>query len=263
MNSTTTTTTMANDSKITSFSNKLLQMINDDEIMKRKLMVDGDGIGDDRKISNLIKQFILWCYNDNESELESELSAERLLNVIDQSELAMAKSVQTIKMITHELDNYENTYKNIEKAIADARAKLSTCKAELAHAKQIRRYKLDYDAIANIIEQHPSTQETQIKLNVLENEIQTLQKINNQIESKLEKRRRQFQLLLSASHQLQSVLDEENTATTTTDHQTSSCLVDNNNDLMTIPPRTLDNDNNLESSSSSTKEASPISMETN
>ncbi|UXI19423.1 pre-mRNA-splicing factor SPF27 [Sarcoptes scabiei] len=195
---------------VSTLSNKLIQMMNDDEIMKRKLMIDGDGCGDDRKISNLIKQFLLWCYNDNETELECQLSAERLLNAIDQSELAMAKSVETIKMITNELDNYENIYKNIEKSINDAKSKLQSCKAELAYAKQIRRYKLEYDSISNIIEKHPSTQETQIKLNALDEQIQNLQKINNQIESKLEKRRRQFQLLLSTSHQLQSVLDDEN-----------------------------------------------------
>lgn len=202
-------------SKPTSLTTRLVQMVNDDEIMKRKLLIDGDGVGDDRKICNLIKQFILWCYNDNESELESQLSAERLLNAIDQSELAMAKSVQTIKMITHELDNYETIYKNIEKSINDAKEKLNTCKVELADAQRVRRNKLDYDSVSSIIEKHPSTQDTQAKLNQLEGEIASLQKINTDIESKLEKRRRQFQLLLSASHQLQGVLDDEETDSST------------------------------------------------
>lgn len=184
--------------------------MNDDEIMKRKLLIDGDGIGDDRKLSTLIKQFIVWCYSDNDSELDNQLEMDQLLSAIDNSELAIAKSVQTIKMITLELDNYENIYKHIEKTISDAKEKLHTCKSELALAKQIRRYKLDYNSLANIIEKHPSTQETQRKLNVLENEIQSLQNINNKIEKKLERRRRQFQLLLSASHQLQNILDEEN-----------------------------------------------------
>lgn len=201
----------ANSKTAVALPSKLFTMMNDDEIMKRKLLIDGDGFGDDRKISNLIKQFVLWCYNDNESDLERDLSAERLLNAIDQSELAMAKSVQTIKMITHELDNYESIYKNIEKSISCAKEKLATCKLELADAKQIRCNKLDYDSVASIIEKHPSTQDTQTKLSQLEGEIVSLQKINSQIESKLEKRRRQFQLLLTASHQLQSVLDDEET----------------------------------------------------
>ncbi|XP_017462369.1 PREDICTED: THO complex subunit 7 homolog [Rhagoletis zephyria] len=185
-------------------------MTTDDEIMKKKLLIDGDGIGDDRKLSQLIKSLILWCYNDGaESELESDLSAARLLMAIDQSELAMAKSVQTIRMISIELENYETLYRGIERSIAGAREKLATCKLELAEAKQHRCNKLDYDSVASIIEHHPSTQETQLKLNQLEGEIASLQKINAQIEGKLEKRRRQFQLLLSASHQLQSTLDDE------------------------------------------------------
>lgn len=190
---------------------RLLQaMTTDDEIMKKKLLIDGDGIGDDRKLSQLIKSLILWCYNDGaESELESDLSAARLLMAIDQSELAMAKSVQTIRMISIELENYETLYRGIERSIAGAREKLATCKLELAEAKQHRCNKLDYDSVASIIEHHPSTQETQLKLNQLEREIASLQKINAQIEGKLEKRRRQFQLLLSASHQLQSTLDDE------------------------------------------------------
>lgn len=193
--------------KSVSLPSKILQMMSDDEIMKRKLLIDGDGFGDDRKINTIIKQFLLLCYSDNESDLD--ISTERLLNAIDQSELAMAKSVQTIKMITHELDNYETIYKNIEKSISNAKDKLQVCKLELADAKRIRSNKLDYDSVASIIEKHPSTQETQMKLNQLESEIQSLQKINSQIESKLEKRRRQFQLLLSTSHQIQSVLDDE------------------------------------------------------
>lgn len=193
-----------------SLTTRLLQaMTTDDEIMKRKLLIDGDGIGDDRKISQLIKQLILWCYNDAESELESDLSAARLLNAIDQSELAMAKSVQTIRMISTELENYDALYQGIERSISGAREKLATCKMELADAKTARCNKLDYDSVASIIEKHPSTQETQLKLNQLEGEIASLQKINAQIEGKLEKRRRQFQLLLSASHQLQSTLDDE------------------------------------------------------
>ncbi|KAH9407305.1 THO complex subunit 7 [Tyrophagus putrescentiae] len=211
MAGTSSATTATAPSSSSSLPARLLQaMTTDDEIMKKKLLIDGDGIGDDRKLSQLIKSLILWCYNDGaESELESDLSAARLLMAIDQSELAMAKSVQTIRMISIELENYETLYRGIERSIAGAREKLATCKLELAEAKQHRCNKLDYDSVASIIEHHPSTQETQLKLNQLEGEIASLQKINAQIEGKLEKRRRQFQLLLSASHQLQSTLDDE------------------------------------------------------
>jgi THO complex subunit 7 len=36
--------------------------------MKRKLLIDGDGIGDDRRINFALKQFIKWCLTDDETE---------------------------------------------------------------------------------------------------------------------------------------------------------------------------------------------------
>ncbi|KAI2798820.1 hypothetical protein RDWZM_007228 [Blomia tropicalis] len=217
-NNSTSTSDMASS---TTVSTKVLQTImNEDEIMKRKLLINGDGKGDDTNISNIIKSFLSWCYNDSESESDSQLSAERILNAIDQSEMAMIKSVQTIKMVTHELDNYETIYKNIENSIINAKDKLENCKMELAEAKRIRCNKFDYDTVASLIEKHPSTQDTQTKLSHLEGEIESLQSINSSIETKLEKRRRQFQLLLSASHQLQCVLDED--SPTTVDGSTNS-----------------------------------------
>lgn len=38
--------------------------------MKRKLLIDGDGIGDDRKITLALKQFVKWCLTDEESPEE-------------------------------------------------------------------------------------------------------------------------------------------------------------------------------------------------
>lgn len=32
-----------------------------DEVMKRKLLIDGDGIGDDRRINLSLKAFVKWC----------------------------------------------------------------------------------------------------------------------------------------------------------------------------------------------------------
>lgn len=198
---------------------RLAQLMSDEEIIKRRLLIDGDGAGEDRKFGMLIKQFILWCYSETETEAENQVAAERLLSALDQSEVAMARSVQTIRMIARELGNYETIYGNIQKAILDAKEKLQQCKLQLANAKQLRRNKLDYDSVATVLDQHPSTQETQKKLSLLEEEIQGLQKINTQIEKKLEKRRRQFQLLLTASHALQNVLDDDsNNASSNNNH---------------------------------------------
>lgn len=39
----------------------------DETIIKRKLLIDGDGIGDDRRINIGLKQFVKWCNTDDET----------------------------------------------------------------------------------------------------------------------------------------------------------------------------------------------------
>ena len=37
-----------------------------DEVIKKRLLIDGDGGNDDKRLNNLIRTFIRWC-NSNES----------------------------------------------------------------------------------------------------------------------------------------------------------------------------------------------------
>ena len=40
-----------------------------DDIIKRKLLIDGDGLGDDRRINIMLKTFFKWCStNENDEE---------------------------------------------------------------------------------------------------------------------------------------------------------------------------------------------------
>ena len=41
-----------------------------EEVIRRRLLIDGDGTGDDRRINALIKSFIKWCNSENESQAE-------------------------------------------------------------------------------------------------------------------------------------------------------------------------------------------------
>jgi len=187
---------------------KSIQM-NDDEVMKRKLLIDGDGIGDDRRINFALKQFIKWCLTDDETQEDSQLNYERILLTLTQCELSMTKSEQTLKMINEEMKNYETLYKKIDKSIIEAQQKLINCKQELVEAKRIRKNKSEYDAMANVINKHVDRSQTMASLTQLENQIKQLQDTKNQMETKLERRRKQFQVLLGAAHQLQNILNEE------------------------------------------------------
>ena len=38
-----------------------------EDIIKKRLLIDGDGTGDDRRLNMLLKQFLKWMYSKNDS----------------------------------------------------------------------------------------------------------------------------------------------------------------------------------------------------
>lgn len=46
-------------------SNNFSQFV--EEIIKRRLLIDGDGTGDDRRLNMLLKQFLKWTFSKNDS----------------------------------------------------------------------------------------------------------------------------------------------------------------------------------------------------
>ncbi len=141
------------------------------------------------------------------SQFKSQLNYERILLTLTQCELSMTKSEQTLKMINEEMKNYETLYKKIDKSIIEAQQKLIICKQELVEAKRIRKNKCEYDSMANVINKHLDRSQTMARLTQLENQIKQLQETKLQIDTKLERRRKQFQVLLGAAHQLQNILN--------------------------------------------------------
>ncbi|XP_054162896.1 THO complex subunit 7 homolog [Oppia nitens] len=187
---------------------KLIQL-NDDEVMRRKLLLDGDGVGDDRRLNVVLKQFIKWCLTDDETLEDRVLNYERILSTLSQCELSMTKSEQTLRMISREMENYEDLYRKIDKSIEDCQQKLVKCKAELSEAKRVRKNKCEYESMAVLIGRHPDRTDTMKQLQELEKEIRRLQKTKTDIQNKLEKRRKQFQVLLGAAQQLNQILNAE------------------------------------------------------
>lgn len=41
-----------------------------DEIIRKRLLIDGEGAGDDRKIQTLLRTFLKWCNNTDGTEGE-------------------------------------------------------------------------------------------------------------------------------------------------------------------------------------------------
>ncbi|KAG8127954.1 hypothetical protein E2320_014854 [Naja naja] len=149
-----------------------------DEVIRKRLLIDGDGAGDDRRINLLVKSFIKWCHSGSHEEGYTQY--QRMLSTLSQCEFSMGKTLLVYDMNLREMENYEKIYKDIE-----------------------------YDNLAKIIQQHPDRHETLKQLEALGKELQHLSHIKESVEDKLELRRKQFHVLLSTIHELQQTLEND------------------------------------------------------
>lgn len=90
---------------------KHLKMTN--EVIRKRLLIDGDGAGDDRRINLLVKSFIKWCNSGSQEEGYSQY--QRMLSTLSQCEFSMGKTLLVYDMNLREMENYEKIYKEIGK----------------------------------------------------------------------------------------------------------------------------------------------------
>ncbi|RXN04235.1 THO complex subunit 7-like protein [Labeo rohita] len=178
------------------------------EVIRKRLLIDGDGAGDDRRINVLMKSFTKWC-NSSFSPEEGLSQYQRMLTSLAQCEFSMGKTLLVYDMNLKEMENYEEIYADIEKSITSAHDKIAECKKEIQRAKRIRKNRQEYDALARVIKQHPDRHETLKQLEALDKELQQLSHIKENVEDKLELRKKQFHVLLTTIQELQQTLEND------------------------------------------------------
>ena len=153
--------------------------------------------------------FPLFC--NNRCSLSSQATYERMIGQIAQCEFTAKKSLLCSNMNNAEQKQYEELYLEIEKGIISAQSDIEATKIELHRAKQIRKNKMEYDALAAIIQSQPDRRTNQDKLAQLRQELESSETECHKLEMKLELRRKQFHLLVSSIQGLQQLLtDDEN-----------------------------------------------------
>ncbi|KAM5148755.1 THO complex subunit 7 isoform 1-T1 [Mantella aurantiaca] len=178
-----------------------------DEVIRKRLLIDGDGAGDDRRINLLVKSFVKWC--NSGSQEDGYTQYQRMLSTLSQCSFSMGKTLLVHDMNLREMENYEKIYSDIESSIAAAHEKIAECKKQILQAKRIRKNRQEYDALAKVIQNHPDRHETLKQLEALDKELKQLSHTKESVEDKLELRRKQFHVLLSTIHELQQTLDND------------------------------------------------------
>ena len=58
--------------------------MNEDDIIRKRLTVEGDSGQDDRRLTGLLKTFLKWCAADSLSEEENEATFQKMLFTLGQ-----------------------------------------------------------------------------------------------------------------------------------------------------------------------------------
>ncbi|XP_037048696.1 THO complex subunit 7 homolog [Bradysia coprophila] len=181
--------------------------MSDEEVIKRRLLIDGDGTGDDRRINVLIKTFTKWC-NSTDTTEDDQPTFNRMLGQLAQCEFAVVKSDYLSKMMKQEKKNYEKVSAEYDLAIIQTKKQIEESKEKLVLAKKIRKNRMEYDVLAKIISQQPDRRKTTEKLEVLKKDLNELGNTRRQLEAKMEMRKNEFSVLMRSIQELQNKLDD-------------------------------------------------------
>jgi len=186
--------------------------VSEEEIIRCRLLFDGEGTGDDRRIQTLLKTIVKWCHSDCSRE-ESNLTYQKIIALLNQCEYSMVKNHLVYEMNTIERKNYEKLLQDIEKEITEAREEIAACKVELQNAKRVRKNRQEYDALARVIETHPDRKQLQAETDQLKEELSVQEQTKTKLTRKLDVRAKQLHALVHSLHVLQQILDEDDDST--------------------------------------------------
>ncbi|XP_039263150.2 THO complex subunit 7 homolog [Styela clava] len=182
-------------------------MATDDEVIRKRLLIDGDGGGDERRFTTLMKLFMKWC-NTESSETDHQ-TLQRMLSILSQSEFAMTRATYVHEMNKKQMRKYEKIQNDIDNNVELAHHEIEKCKNDLEKAKLVRKNRQEYDALATIVLQHPDRKKTSKELEDLNKELEELTETERKLDGKLVKRRKQFHALLTSIHHLRETLEED------------------------------------------------------
>jgi len=184
------------------FTPQSWQVVTDEEIARRKLLLDGDARGDGRRIQELIKCFFKWISLPIDQEEKREAIYGRILLLMDDCELAMNRSFQMMLVNNKELEKYESQIFKMEENIEQASKNIECLKEELRKRKIDVMYKKQYEALIHEISSYPSRNVAVDRLSHLEDDVKRLVDEKTNLESQLDHQRKKLNELLAVVDEL-------------------------------------------------------------
>ncbi|KAJ8911073.1 hypothetical protein NQ315_015244 [Exocentrus adspersus] len=179
----------------------------DEYIIKRKLLFDGEGIGDDRRINYLQKLLVKWILTDV-SQDENKRVYNKILLQLHLIEYSRKKS-ELVKLNNEkQLRQYKDYQTEIENNIASILDAINISKILLAKVKYDKHRKLHYDMIVKDIVEQPSRIETTKTVEQLQLDLNNMRASQQILKNEFIMWRKHFTVLLSSANQMCTQLNK-------------------------------------------------------
>ncbi|KAJ8962282.1 hypothetical protein NQ318_018261 [Aromia moschata] len=180
----------------------------DEQIIKRRLIFDGEGIGDDRRIYLLQKMIAKWILTENASKEENEMMYNKILLQLSLLEHSRQKS-EIIKLKNErQLQQYQKYENEIIKNEETIKNTINTSKLILTEVKCEKHQKLNYDMIVKDIVEQPSRVDTTALVKQHQLNISKMKDSQKRLKNEYALWRKHFSVLITSANQMCVLLDE-------------------------------------------------------
>ena len=198
--------------------------ISEDDLIKRRLLYEGDNGNEDRLVNVLIKRFVKYAHNSNstnqqttktngeatnEPEENQENIYEQVIASLSHAEFALLRNQFILDMNKMEQDKYEVLYNKINSEIERAKKKIVESKKDLQEARKIRKNRQEYDILARQILNYSNRTEMQAKIKALEDKVELLKKQESEYDRKIDLRRKQFSVVLQSLSTMKNLIEND------------------------------------------------------
>ncbi|KND04645.1 uncharacterized protein SPPG_00361 [Spizellomyces punctatus DAOM BR117] len=171
--------------------------VSEDTIVRNRILLD----------NRAFKKCFLRYVSQNASGKDSEVN--QVLTDLSQLEVGLQKHQLIHDMNNREIQLYEEEKTRIEQEIGKGREEIVLLKARLMEVQRIRANKLEYDEVAQKINELPSRNRSIENALKLRTKIERLKADTQSTRIKRDLRRKQLLTIITAIHELQDTITED------------------------------------------------------
>uniref|UniRef100_A0A1I7UA31 THO complex subunit 7 homolog n=1 Tax=Caenorhabditis tropicalis TaxID=1561998 RepID=A0A1I7UA31_9PELO len=160
-----------------------------EETYFRKLIADGEGTGEDRRVQQ-VAAFFRESRKAEEPKVAEVLKVTKALELI---ELSMMKQQQIAQMNKIQTAEFDACAEDIDKQIESMYKTMEEAKIELEEAKVVKKNRQEYRKLVNVLNEVPSRSETIRKLEEVKDDLERQHERQKILEAKLVDRRNHLQ----------------------------------------------------------------------